>query len=200
MTAHHSSKQTQTARPGGLIAFGREWLRDPLRVAAVAPSSRSLARAITDGIGPNHAPVIELGPGTGVFTDALVARGIPPERIAAFEAGANFVRHLARRWPSLRLVHDDAARLRHLAPFGHGGAGAIVCGLPLLSMPPAKVYRIIAGAFGNLRPGGHVALFTYAPRCPVPTDILDRLELDVERTAIVLRNLPPAFVYRLSST
>ncbi len=160
MTAHHSSGRAQPSRSGAFLAFGREWLRDPLRVAAVAPSGGSLARAITQGIRPDTAPVIELGPGTGVFTDALVARGIPPERIAAIETGADFALHLARRWPALRLIHDDAARLRHLVPFGHHTVGAVVCGLPLLSMSPAKVYRIVAGAFSNLRPGGHFALFT----------------------------------------
>ncbi len=177
--------------------FGLEWLRAPLRVGAVAPSGTALARAITKGLSADDGPVLELGPGTGVFTAALLSRGLAASDIAAVEVSDSFAAALAERFPGVTVVRGDAARARRLAPFADGTAGAVVCGLPLLSMPPGKVLRILAGSFALLRPGGGFRLFTYGPRCPVPDAVLDRLSITATRTAFVPVNIPPASVYVL---
>lgn len=179
------------------MLFGKEWLRAPLRVGAVAPSGAALARAITDGLSPSDGPVLELGPGTGVFTAALLARGIPPGDIAAIEQGEPFASALSERYREVVVIHGDAARIRHLTPFGPARAGTVICGLPLLSMPPSKVLRILAASFAAMRPGGEFRLFTYGPRCPVRGPILDRLGLVARRSAFAALNLPPASVYSL---
>jgi phospholipid N-methyltransferase len=186
-------------RPSGssLLLFGREWLRSPLGVGAVAPSSRALGRAITQGLSAESGPVVELGPGTGVFTRALLERGIPAARIAAIEASEGFAQALSRALPEVTVIAGDAARVRHLSPFGAGGAGVVVCGLPLLSMPPGKVLRILAGSFASLRPGGAFRLFTYGLSCPVPGATLGRLGLSAQRAATIPLNMPPASVYVL---
>jgi phosphatidylethanolamine/phosphatidyl-N-methylethanolamine N-methyltransferase len=177
--------------------FGREWLRAPFAVGAVAPSGRALARAITTGLSDDSGPVLELGPGTGVFTTALLARGIPASRIAAVEASGGFATALARRLPGVTVIAGDAARVRHLSPFAPGEVGTVICGLPLLSMPQAKVLRIVAGSFAALRPTGEFRLFTYGATCPVPGRILERLGLAARRSAIIPFNMPPASVYVL---
>lgn len=177
--------------------FGREWVRAPLQVGAVAPSSARLARAITDGLTAASGPVIELGPGTGVFTAALLDRGIPADRIAAVESSPDFAAALARRFPRVTVICDDAARLRRLSPFGPGGASVIICGLPLLSIPPAKVLRILSGCLAALRPDGELRVFTYGPRCPVSRAMRARLGLMAQRGAFVPLNLPPATVHVL---
>ncbi|MDP2120347.1 MAG: hypothetical protein Q8K28_10630 [Hoeflea sp.] len=197
MTAPANSCGTKGRPATALALFGREWLRAPLRVGAVAPSSAALAQAVTAGMSAADGPVIELGPGTGVFTHALLNRGIAPDRIAAIEAGERFAIALALLHPDITVICADAARLRHLTPFAPAGAGAIICGLPLLSMPPSKVMRILAGSFAALRPGGTVRLFTYGSRCPVPKAIRLRLGLVAQRTAFVALNIPPATVYHL---
>lgn len=177
--------------------WGREWLRAPLRVGAVLPSGAALARAMTAGLGPDTGPVLELGPGTGAFTRALIDRGIPPDRITAVETSAAFATALARRFPQVRVIHGDAARLRRMAQVAPGGAGAVICGLPLLSIPPGGLLRILDGAMAALRPGGVFRLFTYGHRCPVPPAVLDRLGLVARHEALVALNLPPASVYLL---
>lgn len=185
-------------QPSSAIAlFGREWLRAPLLVGAVAPSSAALARAMTAGMSAADGPVIELGPGTGVFTSALLECGILPGQIAAFEASERFAAALALRHPEVTVIGADAARVRHLTPFGPAGAATVICGLPLLSMPPAKVLRILAGCFAALRPGGAFRLFTYGSRCPVSEAVRERLGLVARRTAFVALNIPPASVYSL---
>ncbi|HEV7317975.1 MAG TPA: SAM-dependent methyltransferase [Ensifer sp.] len=180
------------------LNFFRSWLADPLRVASVTPSSRSLARLITREISPAHGPVLELGPGTGVFTRALVARGVREEDLVLVECGPEFAAVLQKRFPAAAVLSIDAARLVDGRPEISAGIGAAVSGLPLLSMPPRKVMAILAGIFLHMRPGGHLYQFTYGPRCPVPRPLLDRLGLRARRVGGTIRNFPPASVYRIS--
>ena len=187
--------QDQPATPARL--FGREWMRSPLRVGSIAPSSLRLARAMTEGMTSTSGPVIELGPGTGVFTAALLRLGIAPDQIAAIEASPSFATALAQRYPQIMVIQDDAARVLHVTPFGPEGAAVIICGLPLLSMPPAKVLRILSGSIKALRQGGELRLFTYGPRCPVSAAMLARLGLVARRKDFVPLNVPPASVYSL---
>ncbi|MCR4265040.1 class I SAM-dependent methyltransferase [Nitratireductor sp. ZSWI3] len=177
--------------------FFRAWLSDPLRVASVIPSSVALAEAITAEISPATAPVIELGAGTGVFTHAIIASGVPEEQLALVELGSDFVRLLQSRFPVARIMQIDATRLKDIEPFGGIPAGAVVSGLPLLSMKPRKVMAILDGAFRHLRPDGAFYQFTYGPRCPVSRVLLDRLGLKATRIGGVLANVPPAAVYRI---
>lgn len=177
--------------------FFRAWLSDPLRVASIIPSGNALAEAITAEISPACAPVIELGAGTGVFTRALIERGIPEEQLVLVESGADFARLLKTRFPQTQILSTDAARLKDVELFGGRPAGAVVSGLPLLSMPPRKVIAILDGAFRHLRPDGAVYQFTYGPRCPVPRILLDRLGLKAARIGGAWANIPPAAVYRI---
>lgn len=179
-------------------AFLREWLSDPLRVASIAPSGRALAVMMTREIDAASAPVIELGPGTGAFTDALLARGIPEDRLALIEMGANFVNLLRFRLPRATILQMDATRLGKVELFGGERAGAVVSGLPVLAMPPRAVMQILHGAFTHLRDGGAFYQFTYGPVCPVKRPILDRLGLEARRVGGAMINLPPASVYRIT--
>lgn len=178
-----------------LPLFFSAWLRQPHRVAAIAPSSAALASAITAEITPACAPVIELGPGTGVFTRALLARGISETDLALIEYGAEFARILRHRFPAARVVTMDAARLTETPLFGAKRAGAVVSGLPLLAMPARKVTAVLEGAFGHLRAEGAFYQFTYGLGCPVPRRILEPMGLKAVRTGGALINMPPASVY-----
>lgn len=182
--------------PHDVLSFFRAWTRDPLRVGAISPSSTALADIITSEITPSAAPVIELGPGTGAFTRALLSRGLREQDLTLVEAGAEFASVLRRRFPGTRLLHIDAARLGGYDPLGQ--AGAVVSGLPLLAMAPRKAIAILKGAFCHLRPGGAFYQFTYGPRCPVSQRILDRMGLKATRIGRALLNLPPATVYRIT--
>ncbi|WP_236024676.1 class I SAM-dependent methyltransferase [Arenibaculum pallidiluteum] len=179
------------------FGFFHAWLRNPLRVAAIAPSGQALASLITSEISHDTGPVIELGPGTGAFTRALIARGVRQEDLALIEFGSEFATALHLQYPRARTLWMDAARLRMVDLFDGRPAGAVVSGLPVLSMPPRKVIAILIGAFRKMRPDGAVYQFTYGPRCPVPPRLLDHLGLEAERIGGTLANLPPAAVYRI---
>jgi phosphatidylethanolamine/phosphatidyl-N-methylethanolamine N-methyltransferase len=179
------------------LSFFLAWLANPLRVGAVSPSSPALADAITAEITPGCAPIIELGPGTGVFTRSLLARGIPEDRLALIEYSADFARKLQLRFPRAEVLRMDATRLKYIQLFEGERAGAVVSGLPLLLMPPKNVIAILEGAFEHLRPDGAIYQFTYGPESPVPRAILDQLGLKATRVGRALANVPPATVYRI---
>lgn len=179
------------------FGFFQAWLKNPLRVAAIAPSGRALASLITSEISRDTGPVIELGPGTGAFTRALIARGIRQEDLALIEFGPEFAAALRFRYPQAHTIRMDAARLRALNLFEGRPAGAVVSGLPVLSMPPRQVIAILTGAFGKMGPDGAFYQFTYGPKCPVPRRLRDHLGLESERIGGTWANLPPASVYRL---
>jgi phosphatidylethanolamine/phosphatidyl-N-methylethanolamine N-methyltransferase len=178
------------------IGFFRAWISDPKRVSAVAPSSQTLARLITSEVKPSDGPIIELGPGTGAFTKALLQRGVAESDLLLIEYGSDFMRLLQQRFPRARVLWMDAAQLtrydRFIAP-----AGAVVSGLPLLSMTPRKVMAILTGAFRHMREGGTFYQFTYGVGCPVPRTILDRLGLKASLVGRTALNVPPASVFRI---
>lgn len=188
-------------RPGGASAlrlFLRAWAAAPLEVAAVSPSGAALARLMTVDIGPEHGPILELGPGTGTFTRALIDRGIAPADLTLVEINAEFAGYLAAGFPGVRIIRADASRIVSKLLFPHTRAGAAISGLGLLSMPPGVVLRILSSVFACLRPGAGLHQFTYGPVCPVPATILDRLGLEARRIGGTWRNLPPASVYRIT--
>ncbi len=178
------------------FVFFRAWSRKPLRVASMVPSGHSLGRLITQELDGNCGPVIELGPGTGAFTRAIIARGVAEQNLVLVEIGREFASMLSRRFPRATLIEEDAAEL---GSFGiRGPVGAVVSGLPLLSMPTNQVEAIMSGAFKHLARDGSFYQFTYGPRCPVPQKVLRLLGLEAKLIGRALLNFPPASVYRIS--
>ena len=193
-----SEREKQVERQPKDRSFLREWASDPLRVAAIAPSGRSLARIITCEVGAETGPIIELGPGTGVFTQALLDRGVPPENLALVELSAAFSQRLRRKFPDVQVFEQSAADLDAIDPFDGKPAGAVISGLGLLAMPEDVVSAILEGAFNHLAPGAALYQFTYAFKCPVPPGVMASHGLQFECIGRTLRNLPPASVYKIT--
>lgn len=192
--------QLSTAKPSTRshhLTFLRSWMADPLQVAAIAPSGDALARLITREIDLSHAPVLELGPGTGVFTQALLQRGLKQSDLTLVEFGESFAHLLRGRFPDATVLCMDAARACRSKAFGTTEFGAVVSGLPLLSMPLRTVVEIIVGALTCMRDDAAFYQFTYGARCPIPQRVLTRNNLKTTRVGRIIRNLPPATVYRI---
>lgn len=187
-----------TNKTADALLFFRAWLSAPLRVASVTPSGRALSSLMTAEISAKTGTVIELGPGTGVFTKALLQQGVAEENLVLIEYGEDFASQLSLRFPSARTIQMDAAKLSRLSLQASAPVGAVVSGLPLLSMPIRKVHAILEGAFSHLRHDGAFYQFTYGPRCPIARPLLDRLGLKARYIGYTLANIPPAAVYRIS--
>lgn len=189
---------TARRKKSDVLNFLRSRKENPEKIGAVLPSGDALARLITKEIDASHAPVIELGAGTGVFTRALIARGVSEGDLTLIDSGPNFLALLRERFPRAHVVEADASRLAGHNLYPAGSVGAIVSGLPLLSMSPRKIMGVLTDSFHYLREDGAFYQFTYGPRCPVPKQIRERLGLDYKRIGRTLRNLPPATVYRIT--
>ena len=175
------------------LRFWRSLVARPRSIGAIAPSSPALARKIALQIDPAvPGAVLELGPGTGVVTEALVARGIHVDRLIAIEADPDLAELMRERFPSLRVIEGDAFELDRTLPHETSGPlQATVSGLPLLNFPPVKRRTLIAGALARMAAGSPFVQFSYGFTAPVPCDS----EISVEQAGLVLANLPPARVW-----
>ena len=176
-----------------LSIFLRQVLRNPSQISAVAPSSERLARKMVAALPDSAGPIVELGPGTGKFTRALLAAGVAPHDLAAFEMSQDFVSHLRQRFPLVDVRHRGAQHMDEA--FGTTPLRAVVSGLPLLSIPLQIQRAILSAAFRRLAPGAPFIQFTYGPFPPVPQALRDELGLSARSTGWVMANLPPAQVY-----
>lgn len=167
-------------------------LRGPGRTGAVAPSSAALGRMMTRDLGPETGAVVELGGGTGRITEAILARGIAPERLAVYEMNPVFAGVLRRRFPQVTVLEADA---RTIAETPLADVGAVVSGLPFRSLPTTLQRPILEGAFQLMRPGGVFVQFTYGWRPPIIRPVCDALELSWTASRWILGNLPPARVF-----
>jgi len=144
--------------------FLGEMLRRPGRTGAVSPSSQALARTMTRELSPETGAVVELGGGTGKITEAILARGVPGERLAVYETNPLFADLLRERFPAVHVLTLDA---RRVAETPLTDVGAVVSGLPMLAIPGADQRAILEGAFRLMRPGGVFIQFTYGWRTPI---------------------------------
>jgi phosphatidylethanolamine/phosphatidyl-N-methylethanolamine N-methyltransferase len=177
--------------------FFRSWIEKPLSIGAVTPSGRALARTMASFVDPRTpGPIIELGPGTGPVTDALVAQGIDPARLVLVEFDPTFCRLLRKRYPTATVVQGDAYSLRSLlVSLLSQPAAAVVSGLPLFTKPLRMRLRLLFEAFSLMAPGAPFVQFTYAAYSPIPR-ALDRIRSQASER--VWANIPPArvWVYR----
>ena len=180
-----------------------EFVRKPMSVGAVAPSSRRLAELITDVAELDRASVVvEFGPGTGAFTEVILRKIPPPAAFFAIEANASFAAATRTRFPGLDVVHDSAVAVRaHLEARGHAACDCIVSGLPFASFSPATQDEILAAVTDVLAPGGRFVTFAHLTGVlwPLARRFRHRLTAefsDVAVTHTIWRNIPPAYVYR----
>jgi phosphatidylethanolamine/phosphatidyl-N-methylethanolamine N-methyltransferase len=180
-------------------SFIRSWFEKPLATGAVMPSGRVLARTMARYVDPKvEGPVVELGPGTGPVTEALVTRGIDPARLVLVEFNPDFSRLLRQRYPSATVVQGDAYGVRRLLEgLLKQPAAAIVSGLPLVTKPMRMRVRLLHEALGIMRPGAPFIQFTYSTMPPIPRTLA---RVQTEASERIWMNLPPArvWVYRKS--
>jgi phosphatidylethanolamine/phosphatidyl-N-methylethanolamine N-methyltransferase len=179
------------------VRFLRTWIEKPLHVGAVMPSGRLLARTMARYVDANSSgPVVELGPGTGAITSALIDRGVDQKRLVLVEYNPGFCALLRDRYPHARVVQGDAYTLRDSLRNVLGSpASAVVSGLPLVTKPMQTRLKLIRDAFQALAPGAPFVQFTYSVAPPIPKSLPG---VSTEASERIWMNLPPArvWVYR----
>lgn len=184
------------------MLFLKEAVFAPQTTGAIAPSSRHLARLIVEKAGvPGARRILELGPGTGVFTEQILRAKSKEARFVALERNENFAERLRNRFPNTSIVQGCATQLpAHAAEHEVHAAESIVSGLPWTIFDPALQLKILEGVHHVLGSTGVFATFAYFGPHWLPGGQNFRKTLrgifpSVRTSQVVLRNLPPAFVY-----
>ena len=174
--------------------FFRRWLANPLQMGSVIPSSPSLCCRIAALVArAGDEVVVELGAGTGVVSRALLASGVPPERLVVVEIVPEMAEHLRRVLPGVNVVTGDAFELGRVLPARwHGKVGTAICGIPLVLLPVEQQRRFVR-AVEEVAPGRGFLLYTYCITSPLPYKALG---LRARREAWTPLNIPPASVWR----
>ena len=179
------------------VRFLRSWIEKPLHMGAVMPSGRVLARTMAQYVDAHATgPVVELGPGTGAITSALIEHGIDQSRLVLVEYNPGFCALLRDRYPQATVVQGDAYVLRDsLSKVLKAPASAVVSGLPLVTKPMLTRLKLIRDAFSAQTPGAPFVQFTYSVTPPIPKSLPG---VSTEASERIWMNLPPArvWVYR----
>ncbi|GLK68713.1 class I SAM-dependent methyltransferase [Hansschlegelia plantiphila] len=175
--------------------FLRSWLDKPLVTGAVSPSGKALARMMARYVDPKEPGlVLEIGPGTGPVTEALIERGVSPERLVLIEYNAEFVPLLERRFPGVTIVRGDAYNASETLAGRIGQSlTATVSSLPLLTKPVRQRVKLLEQCFEMSRPGAPFIQFTYGLTPPIPREAIG-LTTALGSPRVWL-NLPPARVW-----
>ncbi|MDA8870520.1 methyltransferase domain-containing protein [Rhizobiaceae bacterium] len=179
------------------LRFFKSWIDKPKAMGAVLPTSATTARRMASVIRENPtAPVLELGPGTGVITRAILQRGVPADRLYSVEYTADFIPQLQSDFPGVNFIHGSAFDLDTLL-----GAEqpekfeAVVSAIPMLNFAVADRQALLRELLNRTLPGRPVVQISYGPVSPIPPDWST---YSVEPLDWMMRNIPPArlWVYR----
>lgn len=191
-TAQERARRFHTRVVDGL-RFLRRWAENPLRMGAVAPSGAELSRLMAQYVELDRpGVVVELGPGTGAVTQALMERGVPRERLVLIEYSPEFCDLLRKRFPGVTVVEGNAYALGEvMEALGNPPIASVVSGLPLFTRPMPERQALFADAMRRMTPGAPFIQFSYAL---VPA-VKGLVGITWSTSRWVVANLPPARVW-----
>ena len=179
------------------LKFFKGWIDKPKAVGSIVPTSSVTARRMASVIDIGSGlPVLELGPGTGCITKAILARGVKPQNLYSVEYSEEFVEHLRSHYAGVNIVQGDAFDLdRTLGDRRDLVFDSVVSGVPLLNFPVARRIRYVEDLLDRIPAGRPVVQLTYGPLSPVPPG---KGDYTVEHFDFVIRNIPPTqlWIYR----
>ena len=180
---------------GHSTVFLREWIANPQRTGSIAPSSRQLGAAMARWLPRNRESfVLELGPGTGAVTEALLKHGLREDRLVAIEHNPTLAKLLRKRFPRAHIITGDAWHLDTLLRDCHEpvtSVGAVISSLPLLNFPPEQAESLAHKIRAVLEPRGHWVQYSYHLGKKTPRG---SHHFQLHNSKIVWLNFPPARV------
>ncbi len=179
---------------GDEIRFLKGLIDKPKSVGAIVPTSGYTARRMASVINPHSGlPVLELGPGTGVITKAILGRGISPEKLYSIEYSSDFYQHLVEQFKGVNFIHGDAFDLDETLKHLDGQKfDAVISGIPLLNFPMHMRVSLLEQLLDRLPEGRPVVQFSYGPISPIAAKP-DRYV--IQHFDFVMRNIPPAQIW-----
>lgn len=194
MMLHAKMKERFVRRFDDEIRFFRGWMTKPKAVGAIMPTSARMARRMASLIDTGSGlPVLELGPGTGVITRAILERGVVPDQLVSVEYSTDFYLHLKRMFDGVRFINGDAFDLKEtLSDLGEQRFDSVISGIPLLNFPMHMRVSLLEDLLDLLPPGRPVVQFSYGPVSPIVAQP-DRYR--IEHFDFIMRNIPPAQIW-----
>ncbi len=179
------------------LKFFKGWIDKPRAVGAIIPTSSVTARRMASVIDTRSGlPVLEVGPGTGVITKAILRSGVKPSQLHAVEYSHDFVTHLRRNYPGVNVIEGDGFNLdKTLGDKRDVVFDCVVSGVPLLNFPVERRVAYLDSLLKRIPNGRPVVQLTYGPKSPIPPGHGD---YTVEHFHFILRNIPPTqlWLYR----
>lgn len=177
--------------------FFRGWMDNAKAVGSVTPTSKICARSMASVVQPDSGlPVLELGPGTGPITRAILERGIRPEDLYSVEYSEDFYEHLKAEIPGVNFIHGDAFDLdTTLGAAKDTVFDCVISAVPMLNFPMDRRVALVEDLLNRIPAGRPVMQITYGPKSPVAPG---RGNFSMRHHDFVLRNVPPAnlWIYR----
>ncbi|APO66021.1 ribosomal RNA methyltransferase protein [Rhizobium gallicum] len=181
------------------IRFFKGMMQGPKTVGSIVPTSSITARKMASVIHLNSdLPVLELGPGTGAITKAILGRGVKPENLVAIEYSTDFYEHLVRLYPSVRFINGDAFDLdKTLGDLKDQTFDSVVSAVPLLNFPMQARIALLESLLDRIPAGRPVVQISYGPVSPI---IARPERYHIQHFDFIVRNIPPAqlWIYRRS--
>ena len=148
---------------------------------------------------PTGKRVLEIGPGTGVITKALLAEGASREHLCLLERDDRLAAYLSGKFPDVRIINGDARKIAdEFQPANGANFDIVISSLPLLNVKEADKITILEQIFSLLDHHGILVQYTYSAKAPLSPALVNRFGVKGERTAMIFRNLPPASVWKYS--
>ncbi|MBX9454280.1 MAG: phospholipid N-methyltransferase PmtA [Neoaquamicrobium sediminum] len=179
------------------LRFFKGWIDKPRAVGSIVPTSSVTARKMATVVNPESGlPVLELGPGTGVITKAILEAGVKPENLWSIEYSPDFVEHLRLNYPGVNVIHGDAFDLdKTLGDKRDTVFDSVISGVPLLNFPVAQRIAYVESLLDRIPAGRPIVQLTYGPLSPVPPG---KGNYTVAHFDFIIRNLPPTQLWLYS--
>ncbi len=173
------------------IRFFKGWMDGPKSVGAICPTSSVTAKRMASVINPSSGlPVLELGPGTGVITKAILERGIAPENLVSIEYSTDFYQNLIKAYKGVHFINGDAFALdKTLGGMKSVIFDSVISAIPMLSFPMESRIALLEDLLDRMPAGRPVIQITYGPVSPI---IANPDRYKIKHYDFVVRNIPPA--------
>ncbi|OWV96308.1 SAM-dependent methyltransferase [Rhizobium sp. R72] len=179
------------------IRFFKGMMQGPKTVGSIVPTSSITARKMASIVNLHSGlPVLELGPGTGAITKAILGRGVKPENLVAVEYSTDFYEHLVRLYPGVNFINGDAFNLdKTLGAMKDQKFDSVVSAVPLLNFPMQARIALLESLLDRLPAGRPVVQISYGPVSPI---IARPDRYHIQHFDFIVRNIPPAqlWIYR----
>lgn len=181
------------------IRFIKGMISTPRTVGAIMPTSARMAARMASIVDTGSGlPVLELGPGTGVITKAILDKGVKPEDLVSVEYSGEFVRHLRGKYPGVNFINGDAFSLAETLQNYRGQQfDCVISGIPLLNFPMHQRVKLVEDLLKLIPVGRPIVQFSYGPVSPV---VARPDSYTIKHFDFVMRNIPPAQIWHYRKT